>query len=260
MRSASSPPATAPMASTATIVPQPAAPLRCSFATVGPSTSRAGKYVSWNNPNEAMIATTQGREMNSRQPSRRSPTIDEVAARTVPASRIDAMNRADTKNVAASKAIAIAGLPRVTIRAPSAGDAIESVLRESCASAFACWRWASLTVSLISPIPIGLEKALATPNATCSSAMFQTCAAPENSSTAVATWAEPFTRSVPIRIVRRGIRSAKTPPSSRKTIIGISRARSTIPRSVGVPNPRTANARATFAMPFPSWLTTTDPR
>ena len=100
------------------------------------------------------------------------------------------MSTADTKKVTASTAIAIAGLPSVTIRAPSAGETIENVLRESCASAFACWRCPSLTVSLISPSPIGLENALAIPNTPWSSATFQTCASPEKRRTAVTTWAE----------------------------------------------------------------------
>ena len=121
-----------------------------------------------------MIATTQGREMNSCQPSRRSPTIDFVAARTVPAIRIEATSMADTKNVTASTAIAIAGLPNVTSSAPTAGETIERVLRDSWSRALACWSWASLTVSLTSPSPTGREKALATPNAPWIKATFQT--------------------------------------------------------------------------------------
>ena len=78
-----------------------------------------------------MIATTHGREMNSRQPSRRSPTTEFATARTVGASRIDAISSAETKNVTESIAMAIAGLPRATMIAPSAGETIDSVLRDS---------------------------------------------------------------------------------------------------------------------------------
>ena len=46
-----------------------------------------------------------------------------------------------------------------------------------------------------------------------------------------------------------GRRSAKTPPRRRRTMIGISRASRTIPRSVAPPNSSTAKASATIAMP-----------
>ena len=49
----------------------------------------------------------------------------------------------------------------------------------------------------------------------------------------------------------REIRSAQTPPRSRKTTSGISRARRTKPRSVGVPISSTAKASATSAIAVP---------
>ena len=144
--------------------------------------------------------------------------------------------------------------------APIAGAAIERMLRDSPRSAFPSWRRSSLTASRTIPVVAGREKAAAMPNTACSKPTFQTLAVPANSSTAVTTCAEPLTRSHPIRITRRGSRSAKTPPSRRKITIGISRASSTMPRSVAPPKSSTAKASATIAMPEPSVDTVTDAR
>ena len=159
-----------------------------------------------------------------------------------------------------SIAIAQAGLPVATSSAPIAGPAIERMLLESPSSAFASWSRSLLTVSLTSPVSAGRENAADTPNTPCRSATFQTLAVPLKSRTAVAIWAVPFTMSVLTRIVRRRRRSAKTPPSSSRTTMGISRASRTIPRSVALPNDRTANASATMAIPDPSVETVTAAR
>ena len=64
-------------------------------------------------------------------------------------------------------------------------------------------------------------------------------AAPTRSAETITTW--------------RGIRSAQTPPTTRKRICGRKLAASTIPRSDGEPvSPTTANASATGAIVLPS--------
>jgi hypothetical protein len=189
--------------------------------------------------------------MNSRQPSWRSPRIDADAVRNVGARCIEAVSVADAKNVAASTAIASAGLPAATRIAPMAGPAIWSTLFASPISALASCSRASLAACLMSPIWAGRENAAATPNTVWRKAIFQTSAVPLNSRIAVRTCAEPLMTSLPTRIVRRGIRSANTPPSRSRMTIGTSRASMTMPRSVALPNPSTANASATFDMPEP---------
>ena len=200
------------------------------------------------------MATAHERWMNSRQPSRRSPRIDADAIRTLVLRCIDAISVADAKKVIESMVIAHAGLPAATISAPIAGPAIDSTLYERPRSALASCSRALLTVSLTSPVVAGRENAPDMPNTACRSATFQTLAVPEKRRMAVPTCAAPFTRSVPTRIVRRGRRSAKTPPSRTRTTSGTSRASSTIPRSVAPPNPSTAKAMATIAM-LRSWST-----
>ena len=141
-----------------------------------------------------------------------------------------------------------------------AGPAIERTLLESPRSALASWSRASLAASLMSPVVAGREKAAASPNMVCRSATFQTVAVPEKSRIAVTACAAPLTRSLLTRIRWRGMRSAKTPPSSSRMTSGISRASSTIPRSVAPPNSSTANARATVAIPEPRVETVTAAR
>jgi hypothetical protein len=146
--------------------------------------------------------------MNSRHPSRRSPRTDVDAIRTLAGKCIEAVNPAEAKKVIESTAIASAGLPAATMRAPMAGPTMDITLYDSWMNAFASWSRASLTASLTRPIVAGRENAAATPNTVCRRATFQTLAVPEKRRTAVATCAEPFTRSLPTRIVRRGRRSA----------------------------------------------------
>ncbi len=164
--------------------------------------------MSWNRPNETTIATAQVRDTNSCQPPRRSSRIEADAVRTAGARRIEAVSAADAKNVIESIAIAHAGLPAATVRAPMAGPAMDSTLFESPRSALASWSRALLTASLTRPIVAGRENAAATPNTAWDRATFQTVAVPVTSRMAVATCAAPFRRSLPTRIVRRGMRSA----------------------------------------------------
>src|SRR5512135_1062280 len=101
-----------------------------------------------------MIATTHGRLANARQPPRRSSRTDDPT-RTVVATRMELMSSAAAKNVTASIAIATAGLPRATIRAPIAGETTEIVLHDSWRLALACCSRLGLTVSLTRPMVVG---------------------------------------------------------------------------------------------------------
>lgn len=162
------------------------------------------------------------------------------------------MNAAETRKLAASIASASAGLPAATMSAPTAGPAMFRMLRDSCSSAFASWSVSSAATSRTSPVVAGPENAPAVPKITWSATTVRRSALPEKKSNAVSPWVSAFKRSVLTRIVRRRIRSAKTPPSRTKMIVGTSRARSTMPRSVTPPMSSTANARATVDMPLPS--------
>jgi hypothetical protein len=98
-----------------------------------------------------------------------------------------------------------------------------------------------------------LKNPVAAPVTAASAASIQTSAAPAISNAAIAPWLTKRTTSAATITVRRGSRSATTPPASSRPTSGSIRAASTRPSSdAEPPSPSTANASATLTIPSPS--------
>jgi hypothetical protein len=144
--------------------------------------------------------------------------------------------------------------PTATMRMPaSAGpasciDAIDIPRR-----AFASCSRPALTVIGVSPVDAGLKNAVPVPASACRTISSQMRAVCESSSAAVAAWMAMRATSAVSITPRRGRRSAKTPPASRKTTSGAVFAAITKPRSRADPvRSSTAQASANGVTASPS--------
>jgi len=93
--------------------------------------------------------------------------------------------------------------------------------------AFAWGSRAALTVIGVKPVDAGLKNADAEPATACVTTSCQSRAFPEINSAAITPWLTKRAASAVSITTRRGSRSAKTPPTRRKTISGIVRAAKT---------------------------------
>jgi hypothetical protein len=119
-------PVTSPTAFAVRIAAQAGAPPMCCLATRGPRTFIAAKQP-LTTANCPTSSQTHGRELNSRQPSRRSARIVDGAPRAAWATRIPISSAAEAANVAASKASAHPE-PTVATSTPATAEPMMLVL------------------------------------------------------------------------------------------------------------------------------------
>src|SRR3954447_6467128 len=244
-RTEASAPRIAPKAPVAETSPQSRAPLKCATNVGGPSTMNAARQ-KFEIAKPTIGARTHERETTSRKPSRswrrKLAGSDSACAAIFSWKRKNALTTKLAESIANSQPV-----PTVATSAPeTAGPKTLSRFRESEISAFAPWRFCGLTVCGTSPSAAGLKNADAAPKTaavTKKSGSVMLCVrsiAAVNASTTART---PSHASM---TVRRGRRSATTPPASVKATRASVKAARTAPSAVAEPSTeRTAKASAT---------------
>ena len=250
-RSATIPPSTEPPPNALTIAPQVAAPPMREWATTGPRTPQAAntKFPTAAPPTKLQ---THVRARKARHPSRRSRENDSWEKSAAAGMSRLRSSRALAPNVAASKASAEPA-PNAAISPPAtAGPTTCPAAKARPRRAFACWMRSPATTDGSSPVDAGLKKPVAAPVTPASAASSPTVPLPVRINAANPPWLQTRTRSAVAMIIRRGTRSARTPPTRMQSTRASIRAAKTIPMSDAEP-PRlmTANAVATLTIPSP---------
>ena len=146
-----------------------------------------------------------------------------------------------------------------TSQAATVGPMIRSAPRETAWSRLACWSRSRGTSCGISATNAGQISAATVPLKAWSTTSIHSSARSVMTRYAAAPWLAASATWPTRRISTRGSRSAITPPTSRKTTIGIVLAASTMPSAPAESvTSRTANASATGAMVEPTRLTEID--
>ncbi len=224
-RTISSPPATSPAPIAAFTRPHGRGPPRRRSATIGPSTDSAAIRQAFTTPYCTTTAHSQRREVNSRQPTRRSASIPgPPCGATGAGARRRSRIAAAAASPAASSASTQPGPTAATSAPPSAAPTIceeFSAVRKSAKARPAC-SWS--TDSMIMPSAAGAKKASPIPLAAASSTICHSRAVPVSTSTASNACASALPRLAATITRCRGSRSATAPPTNRKSTVAASLA------------------------------------
>ncbi len=243
-----------PAASAPRTQPQALIPI-VSFAMTGPKVSQAPAWMALRNVNASTTTQTQVSDVKADQPSRRSLHIEGASIGLLASaggSLTCAMKAAATSHVQASTRTAQPGPTVTTSMVPMAGPIMASPFLENASMALACWMWLFGTTCGTTPCIAGKVNARTVPLSAARTTIIQISATPVRRSTATAPWvaADKMWDSCITTVL--DIRSAITPPTSRKRTSGIDSAASTMPRSVAESLiSRTAKTSATGAMTDP---------